>query len=165
MGEEWGASTPFQYFTDHHAELGKAVSEGRKREFSSFGWKPEDVPDPQDVATFERSKLKWAEIAQSPHREMLEWYRALIALRHRMPLARGPVGEGVHVDVDEGATRIAIARDGVAVFVNLGEADWNAKLEGPMKVALCSPPDTVVEKGKVCLPPSSVAVLEEESRG
>ena len=165
MGEEWGASTPFQYFTDHHAELGKAVSEGRKREFSSFGWKPEDVPDPQDVATFERSKLKWAEVAQSPHREMLEWYRALIALRRRMPPARGPVGEGVHVDVDEVARRIAIARDGVAVFVNLGEADWNAKLEGPMKVALSSPTDIAVEKGKVCLPPSSVAVLEEVSRG
>src|SRR5208337_3917332 len=55
QGEEWGASTPFQYFTDHpEPELGKAVSEGRCREFAAFGWKPQDVPDPQAPETFQR---------------------------------------------------------------------------------------------------------------
>ena len=59
LGEEWAASTPFQYFTDHEdAELGRAVSEGRRREFAAFGWDPSGVPDPQDPATFERSRLR-----------------------------------------------------------------------------------------------------------
>jgi maltooligosyltrehalose trehalohydrolase len=58
MGEEWGASTPFQYFTCHgDEELGRAVTEGRRREFADFGFDATDVPDPQDAATFERSKL------------------------------------------------------------------------------------------------------------
>jgi maltooligosyltrehalose trehalohydrolase len=81
QGEEWGARTPFQYFTDHEdAELGRLVSEGRAREFQSFRWGG-DLPDPQDAATFERSKLDWAETAKPGHAEMLDWYRALIALR------------------------------------------------------------------------------------
>ena len=63
QGEEFAASTPFQYFTHHEEEeLGRAVSEGRRKEFAAFGWKPENVPDPQAPETFERSKLQWAEI-------------------------------------------------------------------------------------------------------
>jgi maltooligosyltrehalose trehalohydrolase len=81
QGEEWGAQTPFLYFTDHEdAELGRLVSEGRAREFQSFRWGGE-VPDPQDDSTFERSKLDWAETAKPRHAEILDWYRALIALR------------------------------------------------------------------------------------
>ena len=53
QGEEWGASTPFQYFTDHpEPDLAKAVREGRRKEFAAFGWKPEDIPDPQAPETF-----------------------------------------------------------------------------------------------------------------
>ena len=53
QGEEWGASTPFQYFTDHpEPDLAKAVREGRRQEFAAFGWKPEDIPDPQTPETF-----------------------------------------------------------------------------------------------------------------
>ena len=78
QGEEWGASAPFQYFTDHiDAELGRLVSEGRRREFAAFGWKPEDVPDPQDPATFERSILDWAELDKEPHAGLLEWHQEL----------------------------------------------------------------------------------------
>jgi maltooligosyltrehalose trehalohydrolase len=81
QGEEWGARTPFLYFTDHeNAELGRLVSEGRAREFESFRWAG-DLPDPQDASTFERSKLDWAEIEKQEHAEILEWYKALIALR------------------------------------------------------------------------------------
>ena len=155
MGEEWAASTPFLYFTDHDAELGKAVSEGRKREFSSFGWKPEGVPDPQDPKTFERSKLNWKEVAQTPHRELLNWYRALIALRRRLPAP-----STVDVEFDEAAQRIGFARDGCAAFVNLGEGDWNAKLKVPMKVVLAHPNGITPEDRHLCLPPSSVVVLE-----
>ena len=81
QGEEWGASTPFLYFTDHQEpSCGRLVSEGRTREFESFRWGGE-IPDPQDPTTFERSKLDWAELGERPHAELLDWHRALIALR------------------------------------------------------------------------------------
>src|SRR5262249_49907677 len=61
MGEEWGASTPFPYFTSHgDPELAQAVVAGRQREFAGFGWRGA-VPDPQDPETFLRSKLDWVE--------------------------------------------------------------------------------------------------------
>ena len=85
MGEEWAASTPWQFFTSFpDPELGRAVSEGRRREFGSHGWGLEEVPDPQDPATRERSVLRWDERALSPHREMLAWWTELIALRRRL---------------------------------------------------------------------------------
>ncbi len=65
QGEEWAASSPFQYFTDHDPELGKAVSEGRRREFAAFGWNPDHVPDPQDPQAFDRSKLVWNELDEA----------------------------------------------------------------------------------------------------
>jgi maltooligosyltrehalose trehalohydrolase len=81
QGEEWGARTPFLYFTDHEdEELGKRVSEGRAREFESFRWSGE-IPDPQARETFERSKLDWSELDRPGHAELLDWYRRLIALR------------------------------------------------------------------------------------
>ncbi|HTV78867.1 MAG TPA: malto-oligosyltrehalose trehalohydrolase [Steroidobacteraceae bacterium] len=81
QGEEWGARTPFLYFTDHQdRELGKLVAQGRRKEFESFGWQTE-VPDPQAASTFERSRLNWEELAQSGHQDLLDWYRRLIVLR------------------------------------------------------------------------------------
>ena len=62
QGEEWGASTPFQYFTAHEDESSASqVSEGRRKEFAAFGWDPSSVPDPQAAETFERSRLRWDE--------------------------------------------------------------------------------------------------------
>ena len=59
QGEEFAASSPFQYFTDHDdVEVGDAVTEGRRREFASFGWAPEDIPNPQATDSFERSKTE-----------------------------------------------------------------------------------------------------------
>ena len=82
QGEEWAASTPFQYFTDlGDAHLRKAVTNGRRREFRAFGWPPAAVPDPQAPATFERSILKWDEVHEAKHGHMLAWYRQLIELR------------------------------------------------------------------------------------
>src|SRR5262249_18508410 len=92
QGEEWGASSPFQYFTEHsEPELARAVSEGRRREFAAFGWRYDDVPDPQDPETFYRSKLRWREIDCSPHSELLAWYSELIALRKSLPEVRSSV--------------------------------------------------------------------------
>jgi maltooligosyltrehalose trehalohydrolase len=114
QGEEWAANSPFQYFTDHADRgLGTVVAEGRRREFAAFGWKPVDVPDPQDPATFERSKLNWRELDEPYHRGMLEWYRGLIGLRRRLPA----LAQGVRAQVE--GDRIVFERDGVVARVNL----------------------------------------------
>jgi maltooligosyltrehalose trehalohydrolase len=87
QGEEWAASTPFAYFTDHDAELGALVSAGRTREFAAMGW-AEEVPDPQARSTFVGSQLHWQERGEGEHARMLEWYRELIALRRALPALR-----------------------------------------------------------------------------
>src|SRR6202043_1232002 len=103
-GEEWAATTPFQYFTDHSdPELGRAVSEGRRREFATFGFAAADVPDPQDPATFERSRLRWDEPAREPHASMLGWHRRLIALRAAIPSLRDGDRSVLTVEHDEDA--------------------------------------------------------------
>jgi maltooligosyltrehalose trehalohydrolase len=111
MGEEWAASTPFRYFTDHQDQrLAEAVRAGRRREFAAFGWKPDDIPDPQAVATFEASKLRWDERAEPAHARMLAFYRELILLRREHPGA---------VDVRVDANLIEMRRGGVTVRVDL----------------------------------------------
>ncbi len=81
QGEEWGASTPFLYFTDHQdPELGAAVREGRRREHPMEGGA--EVPDPQGLETFLRSKLDWSRArSREPHRSLLDWYRRSSAPR------------------------------------------------------------------------------------
>ncbi|MFK3672116.1 malto-oligosyltrehalose trehalohydrolase [Leifsonia aquatica] len=90
MGEEWGATTPWQFFTSHpEKELGEATARGRIAEFARMGWDPETVPDPQDPQTFLRSKLDWSEPERAEHARLLDWYRTLTALRRGIPaLAR-----------------------------------------------------------------------------
>jgi maltooligosyltrehalose trehalohydrolase len=134
QGEEWAASTPFRYFTDHDPELGRAVSAGRKREFAAFGWDPEDVPDPQDPETFRVSKLDWSEPDNDPHKEMLEWHKQLIDIRkqhleaeedlqvsfderpRQLTFSRGPVT--VESDLDTASVRVMVDRD--VVLANEG---------------------------------------------
>ena len=73
MGEEWGASTPWQFFTSHpEPELGRATAEGRIGEFAEHGWDADVVPDPQDPETFTRSKLDWSELGKEPHARLLD---------------------------------------------------------------------------------------------
>jgi maltooligosyltrehalose trehalohydrolase len=87
MGQEWNAPAPFQYFTDHNDELGRLVTEGRRKEFEHFErfGGNEEVPDPQALATFERSRPDWVEREKSGHAQVLALYRELLRLRHRDP--------------------------------------------------------------------------------
>jgi maltooligosyltrehalose trehalohydrolase len=136
QGEEWGASTPFLYFTDHEdAELGRLVSEGRAREFESFRWGGE-IPDPQDASTFERSKLDWAETDEPRHAEILAWYRALIALRKSRSKQASPGKPKVRFDVQAQWLRFEYA--GVLALFNfasvprrfvLPAAEWELALD------------------------------------
>jgi maltooligosyltrehalose trehalohydrolase len=93
MGQEWAASSPFLFFTDHDAELGRLILEGRRNEFASFAAfaDPEArscIPDPQALTTFEASKLKWAERDEGEHRRSLELHKNLLALRASDPVLR-----------------------------------------------------------------------------
>jgi maltooligosyltrehalose trehalohydrolase len=119
QGEEWAASSPFQYFADHDPEMARLVSEGRKKEFTAFGWNPESIPDPEKRETFERSKLKWDEASAGEHAEMLAWYRQLIRLRR----AAAALNNG-----EPGQTRVfyqerwfSMERGDLTVSCNLGE--------------------------------------------
>jgi maltooligosyltrehalose trehalohydrolase len=86
QGQEWAASTPFLYFTDHNPELGRLVTEGRRAEFASFeGFYGETVPDPQAASTFMASKLNWHEVEEGEHGQTLALYRELLRLRGSLP--------------------------------------------------------------------------------
>ena len=89
QGEEWAASTPFQYFTElGDAHLRKAVTNGRRREFRAFGWPPDSVPDPQALTTFENGRSSsGTRSTKGSHARMLDWYRRLIELRRVRLLA------------------------------------------------------------------------------
>ncbi|MPY65981.1 malto-oligosyltrehalose trehalohydrolase [Deinococcus sp. SDU3-2] len=89
QGQEWAASSPFPFFSDHHGELGRLVSEGRKREFGHFeGFSGENVLDPQAEETFRLAKLDWDERGTDEHARTLELYRTLLRLRREDPVLR-----------------------------------------------------------------------------
>lgn len=142
QGEEWGASTPFLYFTDHEdPTLARLVSEGRAREFASFGWAGA-VPDPQAADTFERSKLDWSEITEPSHAELLDWHRQLIKLRaqHRNASAKPKV----KFDARSGWLRFEHAD--IAVLFNFAAASQRVALPaGSWELVLSSQPDDDVE--------------------
>jgi len=167
QGEEWGASTPWQYFTDHDdPDLGRAVREGRRREFVAFGWDPEAVPDPQDPETFARSKLDWSERGRPPHRELLAWHRDLLRFRrdHR-ELHSGDPG-GLRVEWSEEARWLVAARSGTAVVVNLADVPRDIPVAGAGRLLLASDPaGTSVGEGAVTVPADEVAVVHSEPGG
>jgi maltooligosyltrehalose trehalohydrolase len=160
MGEEWAASTPWQFFTSFPDKgLAKAVREGRRSEFASHGWAAEDVPDPQDPATFERSRLDWAELDKDGHQEILEWHRRLIALRRAHPELSDPRLDAVSADVDEDAQWLVLYRGRYAVVANLASDRQSVPVHGrPDGVLLASAPGFVFRPGEVELAGESVAV-------
>jgi len=163
QGEEFAASTPFQYFAHHEEEqMARSVSEGRRREFAAFGWGPEEVPDPGDRETFERSKLQWDEMKTGRHAEMLQWCRDLIELRRRSAsLSDGEPGQ-TRVRFDEEKRWLVMDRGRVRVMCNFGSAP--VELEGHEGYGLVlRSGESVAIKGKdVLLPPAGFAVLSGE---
>jgi len=161
MGEEWAAGTPWQYFTDHtDPELARAVAAGRREEFAAFGWGPADVPDPQDEATFYRSRLDWAELDQAGHQDMLAWYTELIALRRAWPELTDPMLDQVRADYDEGRRWLVLHRGRLRVVVNLSERDQRVPLGGPGAAVLAASRTGVTLDGADAnLPAVCLAVL------
>jgi maltooligosyltrehalose trehalohydrolase len=166
QGEEWAASSPFQFFADHDdPQLARAVSEGRKLEFEAFGWEPTQIPDPEKLDTFERSKLKWNEIQTPPHPEMLAWYRDLIALRKSTPDI-GNAGPGnTRVTFDERARWLSVDRGMVRILCNLGRAARTVPLEPETQIRLSSIPQLEIVGNALTLPPDTVAILQASRNG
>jgi maltooligosyltrehalose trehalohydrolase len=160
QGEEWGASTPFLYFTQHEdPELARAVSEGRVSEFETFGWDASQIPDPQNPATFERSKLDWEECGRDPHAEILAWHRSLIQLRRSsQDLLDGELGR-VQTAFDEEQKWLVVRRGAIATACNLSDVSREIPVGSGFEVLLAS---GAAERKQSCIKLSaeSVAVLK-----
>jgi maltooligosyltrehalose trehalohydrolase len=162
QGEEWGATSPFLYFTDHRdPELARNVTEGRRREFSSFGWNPEEVPDPQAVETFERSKLNWTERDKEPHASLLAWHRRLIELRRKIPSLSDGRLDKVGVSFDENGKWLVVKRGPVVVACNLNQVTQRVPVDiDPASRLLLTSADKVqLSQNTVELTADSVAIL------
>jgi maltooligosyltrehalose trehalohydrolase len=141
QGQEWAAATPFQFFTDHNPELGRLVTEGRRREFAYFLTETGiQVPDPQARSTFERSKLDWNELDQPEHIFTLNLYRDLIALRRSHPALRYRDRESVHVTSTENAILIqreaGKPNDALMIVIKLDQGETTIAIKGTNRILL-----------------------------
>jgi maltooligosyltrehalose trehalohydrolase len=162
MGEEWGATTPFQFFTDFEdAAMGDAVTLGRRAEFADHGWVAEELPDPQDEQTMRRSQLDWAERDEGEHARLLQWYRDLITLRRReYELSDGRL-DLVDVTFDERDGWLVQRRGTICTVANLAQSRWTVPLPStPSEVLLAWDPErTKPRPGALHLPPGTAAVV------
>lgn len=161
MGEEFGASTPWQFFTSHPEEaLGTATAEGRLAEFARMGWDPSLVPDPQDPETFIRSKLDWSEVGNDGHARLHRLYRDLLALRRTVPELTEPDFRNISVDFDEISRWLTIHRGGVVVALNFADSprELPIPVRGSVRVLLETAPLSTYDGG-VELPGYGAAIL------
>jgi maltooligosyltrehalose trehalohydrolase len=163
QGEEWGSTSPFQYFVDFckQPELAKSVRDGRRAEFACFGWCADDVPDPLSMEPFHRSKLHWSELEQSPHAEMVQWYRELIQLRRQYSGLTDGRLDVIRTSFDESAQWLVVLRGPTAVICNFASGAQSIPIEhSPLgKLILSSKPPIEIEKHRVHLPAESVAIF------
>ncbi|MBL6278045.1 malto-oligosyltrehalose trehalohydrolase [Micromonospora fiedleri] len=159
MGEEWAASTPWQYFTSHpEPELATAVVVGRRQEFASHGWSASAVPDPQDRQTFVRSRLDWAELDKPEHRTMYDFYRRLIALRKSRPELSDP--HLFAVEVRHGDRFLVMRRGGCLVAANLADKPQRVTLPGvARRVLLTTAEGVTVTRDRIDLPAETAAIV------
>jgi maltooligosyltrehalose trehalohydrolase len=164
MGEEWAASTPFQYFTDHgDPALAEAVRIGRREEFGAAGWDPDEIPDPQAPSCFEASRLRWDERSLPEHSDMLGWYRALLELRSSDSSLGCSDGLGAHADCDpkgswlwmkRGKYLVVACLDSRGASVGTGDSRYEVKLCGGIM------PE--IEQGRgLIFPTKGIAVMKE----
>ncbi|WP_433204742.1 malto-oligosyltrehalose trehalohydrolase [Dactylosporangium sp. CS-047395] len=153
MGEEFGARTPWQFFTSHpEPALAAAVAKGRREEFAAHGWPEGDVPDPQNPETFVRSHLDWAGLDQ----DMLALYRRLIALRKSLPDLSDPRLDRVHVIHDDGV--LLIRRGAHTVVANLTADPRTVPLRSEC-VLFATDEAVLLQSDLLTLPGESAAVL------
>jgi maltooligosyltrehalose trehalohydrolase len=154
QGEEIGERAPFQFFSDHiDDEIAVATREGRRREFAAFASFGEEVPDPQDPATFAASKLT----GEGDPPGLRDLYAALLRARRELP-----AGEAGAIDFDEHAGWLRVRRDGHAVLANFSRAPVHVPVEGPVEAVLATHHATI-EPGYVVLPPQSGVLVKKPS--
>lgn len=120
MGEEFAASSPWQFFTDFEDEgMAEAVRTGRRAEFGGHGWAASDVPDPQSRATRDASVLRWDELLSEPHASLLGWYKQLIALRRTVIGTSETRFAHVTCDVGVDASSFTMTHRGISVAADL----------------------------------------------
>ncbi len=164
QGEEFGASSPFLYFTDHHdPDIASAVSKGRRREFASFGWNPNEVPDPQEQSSFRSSKIDWSELQRYPHAELFHWYRSLISLRRSTPALLDGSLDRVSVDASESDSWLALYRGPLVVVCNFANRRLRVDLKFPAWPLLASDPAFSVNENTVEAPGESVVILKSDT--
>ena len=157
MGEEWGSTRPFQFFTSHREpELARATAEGRKAEFAHHGWDADEIPDPQDPQTFLRSKLDWDQSDVAQHAQLWHVYQRLIALRHIEPDLADPWLEHLSVDYDEDERWVVMRRGSVSVACNLGADPVAVPAGGEVVLAWAEP---AVNGDRTVLQGHSFAIL------
>jgi maltooligosyltrehalose trehalohydrolase len=158
QGEEWAASTPWQFFTSHpEADLGEATAKGRIAEFAKLGWDESTVPDPQDPETFRRSVLDWSELEEGRHARVLSAYRRLAALRRAEPDLTDPRLPRVSVEHDADARWLVLTRGSLRIAVNFAEQE--ARVAVPCTEVLFSSDDAVTAGESLLLPAHSVAIV------
>lgn len=161
MGEEWGASSPFQFFSSHpEPELACATVEGRRAEFAEHGWDADDIPDPQDPQTFLRSKLSWDETRSGDHARLLRVYRDLISLRHNESDLADPWLEHLVLDYDEDQRWMVMRRGQLAIACNLAAEATSVPITGALVLAWDAP---VIGAETTVLPAHSFAILRVPS--
>ena len=140
QGQEWGETRPFLYFTDHQPELASSVRRGRREEFGAFGW--DEVPDPNDPATFERSKLDW-DRAGGP---TLELWRTLLRLRREVPALGNCRRDLATARADPERRLVVLERDDpsgsrAVVVANLGERSQHVPVDtGKLRLRVATRP-------------------------
>lgn len=165
MGEEWGATTPWQFFTSHpEPELAAATARGRKAEFAEMGWDEDLVPDPNEMATFLRSKLDWSEPESGDHARLLSLYRELARLRREWPDLTDPrfASRGAGVTELDGGRVYDLQRGRARVVVNLSTEPWRLALHRDAGWRDTVWLETVpVERGDdaIVLPPDSAVIV------
>jgi maltooligosyltrehalose trehalohydrolase len=158
MGEEWGASTPWQFFTAHpEPELGRATAEGRIAEFERMGWDPASVPDPQAPSTFTDSKLDWTELEGGAHARLLELYRALGALRRTVPDLTDPRLTRTTCDFSDEDRWFALHRGSTTVALNF--ADFPVVLPFGGTLLLGTHANVAASSSEVLLAGHSAAII------
>ena len=160
QGEEFAASRPFRFFTDYDdPKLVADMNEGRRKEHALPGMKWEDIPDPQDLNSFEISKLPWPEVEQGEHGEMLDWYTRLLKLRSsRDDLRDGDLAR-LEVRYSEDQRWLAVHRGETVLLCNVAGEERQVDLPGRWKLALESRQGFRLKYGVAHLPPESATVL------
>jgi maltooligosyltrehalose trehalohydrolase len=166
MGEEWGAATPFQFFSYMpDAGMRAAIQRGRYAEFAEHGWDETDVPDPNDEQTFRRSQLDWSEPGAEPHATLLRVYRELIALRACRPELSDPRLDALTVDVDEQVRTLVLHRGALRVVVNLSAQLATVALDGQPTQVLLASGEATTAQDTVQLDGESFAVVALDLSG